>query len=134
MTWSQATSLLAQDQYGNYVVQHVLEHGQESDRQEIVRLLSSDLLVLSQHKFASNVVEMCLMHGGLTAQNSLLHDLITDEESGLALQSIMKDQFGNYVVQKLLEVRMASCTLAVLLFICIAQFRRMFLFSDLFSC
>jgi len=48
----QQTDRLVQDQYGNYVIQHVLEHGQPEDKSKIVTELRGKVLVLSQHKFA----------------------------------------------------------------------------------
>lgn len=53
---------LIRDQYGNYVIQHVLSSGRASDVSAVVEFLSGDMLALSQHKFASNVVERCLEH------------------------------------------------------------------------
>ena len=46
------TERLVQDQYGNYVIQHVLEHGRPEDKSKIVAELRGKILVLSQHKFA----------------------------------------------------------------------------------
>jgi len=43
---------LVQDQYGNYVVQHVLEHGRPQDKHEVIKLLRGKILQLAQHKFA----------------------------------------------------------------------------------
>lgn len=39
---------LIQDTYGNYVVQHVIEHGQEEDREKIVQVVTSNLLSFSK--------------------------------------------------------------------------------------
>lgn len=41
-----------QDQYGNYVIQHVLEHGRPEDKSKIVSEIRGKVLALSQHKFA----------------------------------------------------------------------------------
>uniref|UniRef100_A0A8C0UX78 Pumilio homolog 1 n=1 Tax=Cyanistes caeruleus TaxID=156563 RepID=A0A8C0UX78_CYACU len=49
----QHTEQLVQDQYGNYVIQHVLEHGRPEDKSKIVAEIRGNVLVLSQHKFAS---------------------------------------------------------------------------------
>jgi pumilio RNA-binding family len=40
------TCRLAQDQYGNYVVQHVLEHGKWDEKMEIVAKLAGQVLGL----------------------------------------------------------------------------------------
>ncbi len=61
---------LVQDQYGNYVIQHILEHGRRRDKSAIVNKMRGQILQLSQHKFASNVVEKCVEYG--TPQERLL--------------------------------------------------------------
>jgi pumilio RNA-binding family len=42
------------------VIQHVLERGAPEERARAVRQLAPQVVQLSQHKFASNVVEKCL--------------------------------------------------------------------------
>jgi len=52
------------DQYGNYVIQHVLQFGREEDRDLILQIVrESGLLGMSRQKFASNVVEKLLKYG-----------------------------------------------------------------------
>lgn len=36
---------------GNYVIQHVIEHGSEEDRDRIVAQIKGDVLKHAQHKF-----------------------------------------------------------------------------------
>lgn len=55
-----AAAQLSQDQYGNYVIQHVLEHGRPGERLRCVHAMVPEIVALSMHKFASNVVEKCL--------------------------------------------------------------------------
>lgn len=45
-------AVFVQDQYGNYVIQHVLEHGRAEDKSKIVAEIRGNVLGLSQHKFA----------------------------------------------------------------------------------
>eukprot|EP00271_Cylindrocystis_brebissonii_P000813 TRINITY_DN10_c1_g1_i1.p1 TRINITY_DN10_c1_g1~~TRINITY_DN10_c1_g1_i1.p1 ORF type:complete len:1432 (-),score=352.25 TRINITY_DN10_c1_g1_i1:840-5135(-) len=98
-----STCTLAQDQYGNYVVQHVLERGTRSERSEIITQLAGQIVQMSQHKFASNVVEKCLEHGGPAERTILITEMLGQTEENENLQAMMKDQFANYVVQKVLE-------------------------------
>lgn len=96
------TEQLIQDQYGNYVIQHVLEHGACEDKAQLVAGVRGKVLALSQHKFASNVVEKCVSHA--TRQERAL---LIDEVCGFndnALHVMMKDQYANYVVQKMIDV------------------------------
>lgn len=43
---------LIQDQYGNYVIQHLIVHGSPSDQNDVIVQLRGKILQLSQHKFA----------------------------------------------------------------------------------
>jgi len=99
------TSSLVQDQYGNYVIQHVLEKGKPEDRALVVSKVRGQVLQLSKHKFASNVVEKCVAHGSAKDRQLLIEEVIHSKlEGGSALISMMKDQYANYVVQKMLDV------------------------------
>uniref|UniRef100_A0A6Q2YGR3 Pumilio homolog 1 n=1 Tax=Esox lucius TaxID=8010 RepID=A0A6Q2YGR3_ESOLU len=101
----QHTEQLVQDQYGNYVIQHVLEHGRAEDKSKIVAEIRGNVLGLSQHKFASNVVEKCVSHAS-RAERALLIDEVCSLTEGphSALYTMMKDQYANYVVQKMIDV------------------------------
>uniref|UniRef100_A0A672HYK2 Pumilio homolog 1 n=1 Tax=Salarias fasciatus TaxID=181472 RepID=A0A672HYK2_SALFA len=94
-----------QDQYGNYVIQHVLEHGRAEDKSKIVAEIRGNVLGLSQHKFASNVVEKCVTHAS-RAERAVLIDEVCSLTEGphSALYTMMKDQYANYVVQKMIDV------------------------------
>ncbi|XP_008222212.1 PREDICTED: pumilio homolog 1 [Prunus mume] len=98
-----AVSMLAQDQYGNYVVQHVLEHGKPHERSAIIKELAGKIVQMSQQKFASNVVEKCLTFGGPAERELLVNEMLGTTDENEPLQAMMKDQFANYVVQKVLE-------------------------------
>ncbi|KAJ1433457.1 Pumilio, RNA binding domain [Sesbania bispinosa] len=95
---------LAQDQYGNYVTQHVLERGKPQERNQIISKLSGHIVQLSQHKFASNVIEKCLEYGDTTERQLLIAEIIGHDEQNDNLLIMMKDQFANYVVQKVIEI------------------------------
>ncbi|XP_014354788.2 maternal protein pumilio [Papilio machaon] len=96
------TDQLIQDQYGNYVVQHVLEHGAAEDRARLVAAVRGKVLQLSQHKFASNVVEKCVSHATRNERGLLIDELCGFNDN--ALHVMMKDQYANYVVQKMIDV------------------------------
>ncbi|GMJ11965.1 pumilio 4 [Hibiscus trionum] len=99
----QSVCTLAQDQYGNYVIQHVLEHGKPQERSAIIRKLAGQIVKMSLQKFASNVVEKCLTFGGPEERQILVNEMLGSTDENEPLQAMMKDQFGNYVVQKVLE-------------------------------
>ncbi|EXC32919.1 Pumilio-4-like protein [Morus notabilis] len=99
----QSVCTLAQDQYGNYVIQHVLEHGKPHERSAIICKLAGQIVRMSQQKFASNVVEKCLTFGSPEERQLLVNEMLGSTEENEPLQAMMKDPFGNYVVQKVLE-------------------------------
>lgn len=100
----QSACTLAQDQYGNYVVQHVLEHGKPHERCAVIKKLAGQIVKMSQQKFASNVVEKCLAFGGPTDRQILISEMLGSTDENEPLQAMMKDQYANYVVQKVLEI------------------------------
>lgn len=109
--------ILLDDQYGNYVIQHVLQYGRESDRESILEIVvSNGVLLLSRQKFASNVVEKLLKYGNPTQRLVIVRDMlkIVDDRSGLevpegtqgtsAVLLMVRDAYANYVVQTTLDV------------------------------
>ncbi|KAK6032574.1 RNA binding repeat protein, Pumilio-family [Ostertagia ostertagi] len=95
-------STLIVDQYGNYVVQHVIEHGSNQDRDRIV---AGNVLRYAQHKFASNVIEKCLICAGGHHKTLLIDEVCgTPNDPQPPILLMMKDQFANYVVQKMLDI------------------------------
>uniref|UniRef100_A0A0D9VAV0 PUM-HD domain-containing protein n=1 Tax=Leersia perrieri TaxID=77586 RepID=A0A0D9VAV0_9ORYZ len=99
----QSVCLLATDQYGNYVVQHVLEHGKPHERTAIIEKLIGQIVQMSQQKFASNVIEKCLAFGNPVERQILIGEMLGSSNESEHLEVMMKDQFANYVVQKVLE-------------------------------
>jgi pumilio RNA-binding family len=100
------TEQLLQDQYGNYVVQHVLDHGKPDDKTKIVCAVRGKVLHLSQHKFASNVVEKCVQNASRGERAALIEEVCTvnSDSPSSPLHIMMKDQYANYVVQKMIDV------------------------------
>ena len=58
------------------------------------------MLILSQHKFASNVVEKCVINATSTERSTLIKEICHDSSSALAV--MIKDQYANYVIQKMI--------------------------------
>lgn len=96
---------LVEDQYGNYVVQHVIERGTQADREKVMNIVKISMLSFSRHKFASNVVEKCIIHGSAAQRDQLIEEILKPRTDGIVPMNVMmKDQFANYVIQKLLVV------------------------------
>lgn len=106
---------LITDQYGNYVTQHVIRRGRPDDQSKMKSLVIAELLTLSKHKFASNVVEKCIEFGTPEELRTIRTVLTTPDADGNdPLPSMIKDQYGNYVIRKL----DAPLSPAMRLFIC----------------
>ncbi|KAL4884077.1 armadillo-type protein [Aspergillus karnatakaensis] len=100
-----STEKLIEDQYGNYVIQHVIQHGDELDRSAMISVVKKDLLRYSKHKFASNVVEKSIEYGTDAERRDLIVTLTTQnskDPNDKQLHDLMSDQYGNYVIQKVI--------------------------------
>ncbi|CAH8672294.1 unnamed protein product [Schistosoma bovis] len=110
---------LVKDQYGNYVIQHVLEHGSNEDKSRIIQSLRGRVCALSSHKFASNVMEKAIANAVPSERAVLIEEIlhpisnvningdassVTTNNISSSLVDMMKDQYANYVVQRMLEL------------------------------
>jgi len=95
------TVVLAYNSFGNYVIQFLLENDQDS-RKEIVALIYKDFLKLSTNKYGSNVVEKCIIHSD-EVDRELFCNFLLRKSPKSPLIDMMKNEFGNYVVQKLID-------------------------------
>jgi serine/threonine protein kinase len=101
----QYTGRLVQDQYGNYVIQYVLEYGKPVDKSSVIQKFKWQILEFSQHRFASNVVEKCFQHANEAERAMLIDEILQPRSDGTrALEIMIKDQYANYVVQKVLDI------------------------------
>ncbi|CAE6433783.1 unnamed protein product [Rhizoctonia solani] len=99
------TTQLMQDQFGNYVIQFVLEHGAPADRDWILHKLRGQMVQMARHKFASNVCEKALVTADSESRQLLIEEIMTprmDTVNPIVL--MMKDSFANYVLQRALQV------------------------------
>jgi hypothetical protein len=96
---------LATDPFGNYVVQCVIQH---SDRgmaaRYAVECFSGQLLKMSCNKFASNVVEKIITNVNAPITRRIVLDELVYNPA--ALQQMVHDSFGNFVIQSIIE----TCT------------------------
>jgi hypothetical protein len=102
-------SVLIQNSYGNYAIQTAFETWSNEFTEPLYKQLYSQFHQLSMSKYSSNVVEKCLERGG----DELLQKFIEEicQKSKLLGKHIpahtldlMKNSFGNYVVQKALKL------------------------------
>jgi pumilio RNA-binding family len=100
------------DQYGNYVIQHVLQFGRKSDRDVVLNIVAENgILGLSRQKFASNVIEKLLKYGNGDHRNAIVREMLkivddkTVETGRCSIVLLMvRDAYANYVVQTTLDV------------------------------
>ena len=92
---------LITDSFGNYVVQHVIQNGEPEDRRRMVGIVQQQLLIFSKHKFASNVVEMCIAYADDDQRADIVRKLVGHGEQGpTPVLGLLRDQYGNYVIRK----------------------------------
>ncbi|KAF9610267.1 hypothetical protein IFM89_021828 [Coptis chinensis] len=87
---------LSYEPIGNYVLQKVLQFQNPEYTRIICDQLKDNLVLLSMHKHSSHVVEKCLKSAEM--------EFVASEflETNKVVQ-LAKDQYGNYVIQKVLE-------------------------------
>lgn len=54
---------------------YFIEHGKPEDKSAIIKAVLGKVLTLSQHKFASNVVEKCVTHATRAERNMLIDEV-----------------------------------------------------------
>ncbi|OMJ27218.1 Pumilio domain-containing protein [Smittium culicis] len=118
---------LVKDPYGNYVIQYILDLKDPEFLDMLIPIFSLNFITLSKHKFSSNVIEKCIrvssyifkdsqISGGNSEKKYYNHNLekISPKKriellvsnlikSPSHFETLIKDPYGNYVVQTLIE-------------------------------
>ena len=89
---------LISDQFGNYVIQYVLNLNVKSINAKVFEILNKNLIPLCKEKYASNVIEKFLIN---KSQESIdiINILLKNENF---LHELIIDSFGNYIIQRIL--------------------------------
>lgn len=98
---AQNTICLSQDPYGNFLLQHVLELHDPTFTAIICTHLKGNFVRFSIQKNGSRVVEKCLMSQEM---ESVVQEFIDSNY----LQQVMRNQYGNYVIQTAIKVTKAT--------------------------
>ncbi len=103
------------------MIQHLLESGKPEQRSAIIAHVLGNVLPFCLHKFASNVVERCLEFGSTSEKTAIVEEILAPTIAALRaspygvlpddalqqpltpVQILVKDQFGNYVVQRCMD-------------------------------
>lgn len=92
---------LVQDQFGNYVVQHILSTKPQYAPKIILAMLGH-IPELSVQKFSSNVIEKCLQVSVSSSPD--LYASIIKEITDADLLALLQDRYANFVIQTALDV------------------------------
>jgi len=88
---------LCVDEYGNYVVQHIVKQFQEQYSMAVMDVLNGRLLKMAKNKFCSNVLEVLYKRGGRKVEDRLIQQV--DHKF---VKECLSDRFANYLVQTML--------------------------------
>ncbi|CAD8173190.1 unnamed protein product [Paramecium octaurelia] len=95
-------SCLTRRQYANYIIQQILEKGQEVHKRLLMdQYLIKDFISMSMDKYGSNVAEKAIIYAGPQWRLKLWEDEVSISES--SFKKLINDQFANYPVQRLFE-------------------------------
>ena len=88
---------LIKQSYGNFVIQVIIENWE--DYKEITDLFKGNFYALSLEKYASNVIERCI-----EKDKEILENYINEIIENKCISNVMKSNYGNYVVQKVIKL------------------------------
>ncbi|QHO30074.1 hypothetical protein HN51_018486 [Arachis hypogaea] len=89
--------LLAQDPFGNYVVQYIIEIENPTASTKLMSQLKGNFVNLSTQKFSSHVVEKCLKHVA-DSRSRIVRELLSTPH----FEQLLQDPYANYVIQSAL--------------------------------
>ncbi|CAI9116316.1 OLC1v1017428C1 [Oldenlandia corymbosa var. corymbosa] len=95
--------LLAQDAFGNYVIQYIIELKIPAAAATLLSQFQGHFAYLSMQKFSSHVVEKCLRFIE-DSHPKIIQDLISVPQ----FDQLLQDRFANYVIQSALEITKGS--------------------------
>ena len=93
-------NMLIGNQCGLYVIQFVMNKKDYQINDIILQKIINNLIKYSKQKYSSNVIEKCLETCSPNGVNKIIEILKND----IIIRDLIKDIFGNYVIQKLLIV------------------------------
>ena len=86
-------------QYGNYVIQTIVENWDDNEIKDIINLYKKNYIYLSELKYSSNVIERII-----EKNNENLEFYISEICINNNLSEIMNNIYGNYVIQKAVKL------------------------------
>ena len=102
-------STLINDEYGNYIIQFILDLKEKEYNEIIFTYITKNTLSLSKKKFSSNVIDKSIIQDDELSIKLIKH--IIDSK---VIPEMIKDQYGNYVIQKALTVTSGSIFMSII--------------------
>lgn len=107
----QSVPRLAKDRYGNYVLQHILEHGEiSSKRQLISHVIKCGVPMLATQKYSHNVIEKCIgvawcpeYEAALELERVALTSQFFPTDGDSPIVALAGERFGSMVVEHLMD-------------------------------
>jgi len=100
---------IVQNPFGNYVIQEIFERWGIDYCSEVLKILHNNIISLSMQKYSSNVVEKSIEMPDINIKRKILKELFFNPK----ISSLLKNKFGNFVVQKALKLVKADETLKI---------------------
>ena len=104
---------LISDQFGNYVIQYVVGLHNNIINKNIVIVIMEDLIHLCKEKYASNVIEKFIFIKS-SESKEVIQSIINHENN---LHQLIINQYGNYIVQRILSIVTPDVRMNLLRFI-----------------
>ena len=86
-------------QYGNYVIQTIIENWDDNELDDIINQYKNKYIYLSKQKYSSNAIERIIEKNKKNLENYI--NEICNQNNIIEL---MKNKYGNYVIQKALKL------------------------------
>jgi mRNA-binding protein PUF3 len=71
---------LCQNQYGNYVIQNIIEKQEIGKIISILEVLKGIIFEFSLHKYGSNVIEKLLIYGNARVRKEIINEVLTRDD------------------------------------------------------
>ena len=88
-----------QNEFGNFIVSEVLTRFDYSLCSEIFNQMKNHFVQLSQFKYSSKFIEVCIKEAPLKIQDEIIEEFCLSQD----LYKVVQCNFGNYVLQNSIE-------------------------------
>eukprot|EP00494_Astrolonche_serrata_P025491 UN25752 len=93
------TNSLAENQYGNYIIQHLIDIGPKDVTDSVKSKMQGRYVRYAKQKFSSNVVEKVIKHSAMEGNSSPNWTKQVVQELLGSSKELISDKYGNYCLQ-----------------------------------